>query len=320
MHCQHPKPHRPHSWFQSKEQNCTKNLDHHAHLCQPLTPSICQGETYLPWWKHCQLPSRRDGNPSTYKFRKKIGTHHNFQNHHCQSFSRRQVSKKLYSQVCIRSMPQYSQKRKLITSLPPSQPYDHPIELYPSFVLKVGKVYSLTLWEQKSTEDFLEENLKSGMIRPSNSPQTSSFFLVNKKDGNDTLRPCQDYWYVNSHTIKDTYPSPLYPTSSTRWKRVFTKFNVHLGYNNVQICDGDQWKATFITHKGLFETTVMFFGLSNSLATFQQFMNESFKDMITEGLISCLYGWLTHLIPQPQPWHWENQVSSLQDERTQIAS
>ena len=34
--------------------------------------------------------------------------------------------------------------------------------------------------------------------------------------------------------------------------------------------------------KGLFEPTVMFFGLSNSPATFQRFMNDSFKDMIAE--------------------------------------
>ena len=35
--------------------------------------------------------------------------------------------------------------------------------------------------------------------------------------------------------------------------------------------------------KGLFKPTVMFFGLSNSPATFQRFMNDSFKDMIAEG-------------------------------------
>lgn len=39
----------------------------------------------------------------------------------------------------------------------------------------------------------------------------------------------------------------------------------------------------FITSKGLFEPTIMFFGLSNSPATFQRFMNVSFKDMIAKG-------------------------------------
>ena len=35
--------------------------------------------------------------------------------------------------------------------------------------------------------------------------------------------------------------------------------------------------------KGLFEPTIMFFSLLNSPATFQRFMNDSFKDMIAEG-------------------------------------
>ena len=51
----------------------------------------------------------------------------------------------------------------------------------------------------------------------------------------------------------------------------------------MRIKDGHQWKAAFITHKGLFEPTVMFFGLTNSPATFQCFMNDSFHDMIAEG-------------------------------------
>lgn len=54
------------------------------------------------------------------------------------------------------------------------------------------------------------------------------------------------------------------------------------GYNNVQIKDGDQWKAAFKTKRGLFEPTVMFFGLCNSPATFQAMMNDIFKDMLTK--------------------------------------
>ena len=42
---------------------------------------------------------------------------------------------------------------------PPSRPYNHTINLDNSFIPKVGKIYPLTLKEQKATEDFLEENL-----------------------------------------------------------------------------------------------------------------------------------------------------------------
>ena len=152
---------------------------------------------------------------------------------------------------------------------PPSWPCNHAINLDDSFVPKVGKVYPLTLKEQKATEEFLKENLQLGRIHPSNSHQAASFFFVDKKDASNTLQPCQDYQYVNSHTIKDT--------------QIFTKFDIQWGYNNIHIQDSDQWKAAFITHKGLFKPTVMFFGLCNSPPTFQWFMNDSFRDMIAEG-------------------------------------
>ena len=120
---------------------------------------------------------------------------------------------------------------------PPSRPYDHTINCDDSFVPKVGKIYPLTLKEQKATEDFLEENLQLGRIRPSNSPQAASFFFVDKKDASETLRPCQDYQYVNTHTIKDAYPLPLVQNLIDQVKdaKVFTKFNIWWGYNNIRI-------------------------------------------------------------------------------------
>src|ERR1700709_2708022 len=63
----------------------------------------------------------------------------------------------------------------------------------------------------------------------------------------------------------------------------FTKLNIRWGYNNVRIKEGDEFKAAFRTSRGLFEPTVMFFGLTNSPATFQNMMNDIFKDEIDEG-------------------------------------
>jgi hypothetical protein len=61
---------------------------------------------------------------------------------------------------------------------------------------------------------------------------------------------------------------------------------VHWGYNNVHIREDDEWKAAFCMNRGLFEPLVMYFGLTNSLATFQTMMNEIFQDLITKGIIS----------------------------------
>ena len=65
----------------------------------------------------------------------------------------------------------------------------------------------------------------------------------------------------------------------------FTKLNVHWGFNNIQMKDRDKWKAAFRTNRGLYEPLVMFFGLMNSLATFQTMMDGVFEDLISEGVV-----------------------------------
>jgi len=60
-----------------------------------------------------------------------------------------------------------------------------------------------------------------------------------------------------------------------------------VGFNNIRIKGGDEWKGAFTTHVGSFELTVMFFGITNSPATFQAMMNEILRDMINEGKIAA---------------------------------
>ena len=56
----------------------------------------------------------------------------------------------------------------------------------------------------------------------------------------------------------------------------------------MRVKEGDEWKVAFRTNQGLFELLVMFFGLTNSPATFQTMMNDIFADMIGDGNI-CIY-------------------------------
>ena len=67
--------------------------------------------------------------------------------------------------------------------------------------------------------------------------------------------------------------------------KYFTKLDVRWGYNNVRIQKGDEWKAAFKTNKGLFEPTVMFFGMCNSPATFQAMMDNIFMAEIDGQLV-----------------------------------
>lgn len=174
-------------------------------------------------------------------------------------------------------------EKKKAERFPESRPYDHAINLKPEFVPKNFKIYPLSPVEQQKLDEFLEENLRKGYIRPSQSPMASPFFFVGKKDG--SLRPCQDYRYLNEGTIKDSYPLPLISEllDKLNGATIFSKLDLRSGYNNVRIKDGDQWKAAFKTNRGLFEPTVMFFGLCNSPATFQHMMNDLFRDMLDEG-------------------------------------
>ena len=65
--------------------------------------------------------------------------------------------------------------------------------------------------------------------------------------------------------------------------KVFTKLDLRNGYYNIRMKEGEEWKAAFSTLRGLFEPTVMFFGLCNAPATFQNMMNDLFGDMLEEG-------------------------------------
>ena len=63
-------------------------------------------------------------------------------------------------------------------------------------------------------------------------------------------------------------------------KKVFTKIDLYWRYNNVQIKEGDEWKTVFTMYLGIYKSTVMFFSLTNSPATFQAMMNDILRDLI----------------------------------------
>ena len=110
-------------------------------------------------------------------------------------------------------------------------------------------------------------------------------FFIKKKDG--SLRLVQDYWALNAITVKNKYQLPLISEliNKLQGERYFTKLDVCWGFNNIQMKDGDKWKAAFQTNRGLYEPLVMFFRLTNSPATFQTMMDAIFKDLISEGVV-----------------------------------
>ena len=55
----------------------------------------------------------------------------------------------------------------------------------------------------------------------------------------------------------------------------------------MRIKEEDEWTAVFSMPKGVFEPTVMFFRLTNSLVTFQVVMNDLLRDMIEVGDVAA---------------------------------
>src|SRR5947209_16928940 len=85
-----------------------------------------------------------------------------------------------------------------------------------------------------------------------------------------------DYYYLNKYTVKNNYPIPLIEELMDKLKgcNCFTKLDLRLGYTNVCIREGDEWKTIFTTSGRTYESMVMFFRQTNALTTFQTMMNK----------------------------------------------
>ena len=135
--------------------------------------------------------------------------------------------------------------------------------------MQKGKVYPLSREKREEVREFIREQLRKGYIQLLKSSQTALVFFIEKKDRKK--RMVQDYQYLNEWTIKNNYLLLLISDilENIGTKKVFIEIDLRWGYNNVQIKEGDEWKAVFTTPEGSFEPTVMFFfGLTNSPAIF----------------------------------------------------
>ncbi|KAK3506178.1 hypothetical protein QTP70_012512 [Hemibagrus guttatus] len=129
-------------------------------------------------------------------------------------------------------------------------------------------------------EEYIEEALAQGYIRPSTSPAASSFFFVAKKDRG--LGPCIDYGALNDVTIKFRYPLPLVPAALEHLcgATVFTKLDLRSAYNLIRIREGDEWKTAFVTPTGHYKYLVMPYGLVNAPSVFQDFIHEVLREFL----------------------------------------
>jgi hypothetical protein len=130
-------------------------------------------------------------------------------------------------------------------ALPEWKMWDHAIELGEGFKPMRGLMYSLNRRQEEEMDKFVDENLKSGWIRPSKSPQSLPFFV--EKKGDTKNRPTQDYWKLNDSTRKNQYLLPLIGEliNGLKKSKVLSKVDVQWEYNNIRIKEAMSGKLHF---------------------------------------------------------------------------
>ena len=135
----------------------------------------------------------------------------------------------------------------------------------------------------------LDEMLRRGLIKASNSAWASPILMVKKKDG--SLRFCIDYRKLNDVTKHDSFPLPniqdcLSSLSGQCYR--FSSLDMASGYWQIGMDPESQEKAAFTTHRGLFQPLVQPFGPKGGVAHFSRVMNSLLGSMQWKQLLIYL--------------------------------
>jgi ribonuclease HI len=133
--------------------------------------------------------------------------------------------------------------------------------------------------------------LKANFIKPCRYADWISNIVPVEKKGSSKLRVCIDFRDLNRATPKDEYPMPIADMliNDASGNKVISFLDGNAGYNQIFMAEEDAFKTAFRCpgFVGLFEWTVMTFGLKNAGATYQRAMNLIFHDLL--GVILEVY-------------------------------
>jgi hypothetical protein len=174
---------------------------------------------------------------------------------------------------------------KDLPGMPPERKVEFAIELLPGTAPIFKRAYRVSGPELVELKKKIDELSEKGYIRPRTSPWAAPVLFVEKKDG--TRRMCIDYRALNEVTIKNKCPLPRIEDlfDQLRGASVFSKIDLRSGYHHLRIRPSDIPKTTFITMYGLYEFTVMSFGLTNEPAFFMNLMNSVFMDYLDKFVV-----------------------------------
>ncbi|GBG79229.1 hypothetical protein CBR_g29281 [Chara braunii] len=165
--------------------------------------------------------------------------------------------------------------------IPPMRDVEHSIQLVPNYRVHHQVPYRLSIPEATELKRQLEELLRLGFIKPSNSPWGAPILFARKADG--TLRFCVDYRGLNRYTVKNSYIMPHSDELFDRLagNRFFTKIDLRSRYHQICVAAADQLKTAFRSRFGHYDFT-------NAPATFQRAMNDIFRDILEQYVLVYL--------------------------------
>ena len=101
---------------------------------------------------------------------------------------------------------------------------------------------------------------------------------------------CVNYKGLNKLTIHNSYPLPRSDDWIDRLQsaRYFTKIDLRTGYYQIRVLEEDVYKTAFQTRYGHYEFWVIPYGLTNARTTFQQLMNDIFRDQLGNFVVVFL--------------------------------
>ena len=146
----------------------------------------------------------------------------------------------------------------------------------------------LPLAKQAEVNILLDDMKSKGVTEELDSPWSSPVVLIRKKDG--SIRFCVDYRRLNDVTKKDCFPLPrtedtLDTLAGARW---FSTLDLKSGYWQVALYMEDKEKTAFSTGQGLWQFTVMSFGLCNAPATFERLMESVLRGLTYDACLVYL--------------------------------